>query len=129
MSGVKFLAGDRVRWGDDLGRVSLSWENGNFSVVFDRAPREVVNFKADGSFNLNPRGMNIGPRIQLIERPKQKRKVRLWRWERWAPSTPRTVECLQQTENLYESNPPFDVEKQWTKVPGSEREIEVSTDE
>lgn len=121
MSDVKFQVGDRVRWGTAEG------------VVVEHFDREYLTFRVnfngryawfgvDGSYIADLPGQ---PLLELVERPKKTRKVKVWRWE--CPPFFDRVEgwTIRQTGRYSEKG----LFSDWTKVPGSEREIEVTEEE
>lgn len=121
MSEMKFQVGDRVRWGTAEGVVEKLGRDRAMMVSFTGRR---IWFHDDGNFFNDLPGQ---PRLELIERPKKTRKVKVWRWER--VTTPPDELCLLQTTFLTDDGESYYTKNGWTKVPGSEREIEVSTDE
>lgn len=114
MSDVKFKINDRVRWGTAEGVVRQS---NSYGVTVEYASR-LCQFFPDGSYTADLPGQ---PLLELIERPKKTRKVRLWRWECKPFYHANDGWTVRQTTSWREVGPAPD----WSKIPGSEREIEV----
>lgn len=114
---MKFLVNDRVRWGTAEGVVERCGDASNILVDF-RGRR--LWFHADGGYLCDIPGQ---PLLEMVERPKKTRKVKVWRWERWDKHS----QLMDQTSYLSE-RPPATTKINWTKVPGSEREIEIEVE-
>lgn len=114
----KFKVDDKVRYGTAEGVV---WAIDHaLHVVFKDV---LVIFGLDGSYFRNLPGQ---PVLELIERPEKTHKVKVWRWEK----VHRLVDgwYVEQSISLH-SEDDWHVKNGWTKVPGSEREIEVEMED
>ena len=103
-------------------------------AVKKRAPRAAPAFSRPSSPHFESLKLDQLPRscrppqeppLDLFERPKKKRKVKVWRWEKvFKVSKGDGGLYLEQSIGLLGEDS-WQAENGWTKVPSSEREIDV----
>lgn len=124
---MKFKVGDKVRFGTAVGEVTQVYQDAESAVrVRFRTSKCFIDwgFTIEGGLWTDVPGQ---PLLELIERPtkKKKKKVTVWQWE-GPPEFYLDTGWNASRTSRWSEHPPGDG---WTKVPGSERVIEVEENE
>lgn len=81
----EFRAGDKVKWGEEVGEVTAIKPDGSYPVFVAFTPVDFGGpfifcscFTKDGLYD---KDLPKSPRLEFVDRPKKKIKKRYWQWK------------------------------------------------